>query len=187
MIGDYDAANDALAKARKLFEGEETNEAAAAAQVRQKAKAGGASQAQSQRADSAHQAAKAAADFERNAASKNAAASLCNTDASAMTTPNGSDVCSALTLGKPPAAITSKPASSTGIELPPVYVRDQATTPKAPPKQAAALAQEQVQAQAPQTPRSTPNLDVLASQYRPPRGPHRRRHPLRRTCADTLA
>jgi beta-barrel assembly-enhancing protease len=39
LMGDFDAANDALAKARKLFEGEEASEAAVSAQVQREAKA----------------------------------------------------------------------------------------------------------------------------------------------------
>jgi beta-barrel assembly-enhancing protease len=169
MTGDYDDANAALAKARKLFEGEEASEAAVAAQVQQagagfesaSGTSGDARGAQASRAAIPDATSTPASARAAQAAASGAPASLRTPDASAIkaTAPNGSDARSALTLGKKPARATA--SSATNIALPPVYVRDFMPKPEA--QASSSKATPTATASAAKAPRSTPSLDILAS------------------------
>jgi predicted Zn-dependent protease len=144
LLGNYDAANDALASARKLFEGEEASTAAASAQVQQAEHAAAPTPASAPLAP---------------ARKKIGDASLRNADASMIATPlDNARV--ALSLGNAPqpesagtatATATAKaPRASSDIALAPVHVEAR-TVPAAKPRPA------------PQPLRSTPSLDVLAA------------------------
>ncbi|KND61249.1 Exported zinc metalloprotease YfgC precursor [Candidatus Burkholderia verschuerenii] len=139
LIGDYDAANDALAKSRKLFEGEEASEAAAAAQVKSEQKAQQASAKSGCETQS-----------KTEAASAESRASLQIAEASASNVA-GSDARGTLTLGKPiaPDQPASSPIAASGVALPPIFVHAPNAAKPPPPST--------------QAPRSTPSLDVLAA------------------------
>jgi predicted Zn-dependent protease len=153
LIGDYGAANDALARARKLFEGEEASAASASAQVRQESQATAAAPASDATA--------APPPHTRRAG---AASSLRDADASMIATPL--DRANApLELGKtappqPAAAPATEPRAVGDIALAPVRVEG-GHAPSPLPK---ALPQASPKTQAaPQVQRSSPSLDVLAA------------------------
>ncbi|SAK64804.1 peptidase M48 Ste24p [Caballeronia temeraria] len=115
LMNNYDAANDALAKARKLFEGEEASSAAASAQV--------------------HQDDRAAPPVA--VAKKSGGQSLRNADASMTVTPLN-NARAALTLGnarQPESTTANAPYASSDIALPPVRVEAR-SVPAAKPQPA---------------------------------------------------
>ncbi|WP_250865496.1 M48 family metalloprotease [Caballeronia sp. INSB1] len=138
LMGNFDAANDALAKARQLFEGEEASAAAASAQVQQE--------------DRAHAPQDVAATAPPVPSRKGGAQSLRNADPSMTATPLD-HARAALNLGhapQPDSTPATAPRASSDIALAPVHVEGRtAPAPKPQP--------------APQALRSTPSLDVLAA------------------------
>ncbi|WP_321798474.1 M48 family metalloprotease [Caballeronia sp. J97] len=139
LMGNYDAASDALAKARKLFEGEEASAAAASAQVQQQDRA----------APPKQTVASAPPVPSRD---KGAGPSLRNADASMVATPLN-NARATLSLGHAPQPDTTTaqpPHPGSDIALPPVHVEAR-STPASKPQPA------------PPTLRSTPSLDVLAA------------------------
>ncbi|SAL02653.1 peptidase M48, Ste24p [Caballeronia calidae] len=146
LMGDYGAANDALAKARRLFEGEEASSAAASTQVQQE--------------DRARISASAPASISKDVttapspppARKNAEQSLRNADASMIATPlnNARATLNLGNVAQPESTPASPARASREIALPPVHVEARPLpSPKPQP--------------APQVQRSTPSLDVLAA------------------------
>ncbi|SPB14999.1 subfamily M48B metalopeptidase [Caballeronia novacaledonica] len=133
LMGNYDAASDALAKARKLFEGEEASAAAASAQVQQEDRGRTPKEV---------------------VATKPPASSPRSLDASMTATPLD-NARAALNLGNAPRPdpAPAQPARvASDIALPTVHVEGRSPPPKpqpAPPAPAAL--------------RSTPSLDVLAA------------------------
>ncbi|SAK45235.1 peptidase M48, Ste24p [Caballeronia fortuita] len=153
LMGNYDAADGALARARKSFEGDEASAAAASAQVRQEDRApqpkqAGAPAISPPVASVASVASVAPRD-------KSGEASLRNADASMTATPLDR-ARTALNLGNAPLpeTPTAEPArASSEIALAPVHV-DARPIPAAKPQPAPP---------APPASRSTPSLDVLAA------------------------
>ncbi|KXU94605.1 peptidase M48 [Caballeronia megalochromosomata] len=138
LMGNYDAASDALAKARKLFEGEEASAAAASAQVQQE--------------DRARAPQETAASAPPVSSRKGGEPSLRNADSSMTATPLN-QARATLNLGHAPQSDPTPaqpPRASSDIALAPVHVEGRtAPAPKPQP--------------APQPLRSTPSLDVLAA------------------------
>ncbi|MDR5830369.1 M48 family metalloprotease [Caballeronia sp. LP006] len=97
LLGDYDAANDALAKSRRLFEGEEANAAVASAQARQELKSiGGADAASGARGSKAQ---RGAASSAKAAASVDAGLNLATDGARSAQTRHAPAVTDARTNG----------------------------------------------------------------------------------------
>ncbi|MDR5832997.1 M48 family metalloprotease [Caballeronia sp. LZ034LL] len=144
LTGDYAAADEALARARKLFEGEEASSAAASAQVRQENAKGTGTAASGVRP---------APPPPRTATAADASPSLRNADSLTTATPLDRTHAS-LDLGR--VAAQPKPASvpqarSVGdIALAPVRIEGGAAPPPKTPA-------------APAPVRSSPSLDVLAA------------------------
>ncbi|MDR5778548.1 M48 family metalloprotease [Caballeronia sp. LZ065] len=143
LTGDYAAAKEALARARKLFEGEEASSAAASAQVRQEIEKGKGTAASSARPATPPPRTETAAD---------ASPSLRNADSLMTATPLDRTHAS-LDLGRvlaPPKPASVPQARSVDIALAPVRIKGgPAPVPKTPA--------------APALVRSSPSLDVLAA------------------------
>ncbi|WP_250483113.1 M48 family metalloprotease [Caballeronia sp. GaOx3] len=140
LMGNYDAASDALAKARELFEGEEASTAAASAQVRQE--------------DRARPSQETVATAPPVTSRKGGDQSLRNADPSMTATPLN-NARAALNLGNAPQpdSTPAKPSrASSDIALPPVHVEGRSASVSATKAQPA-----------PPALRSTPSLDVLAA------------------------
>ncbi|WP_061172898.1 M48 family metalloprotease [Caballeronia pedi] len=142
LMGDFAAANDALAKARKLFEGEEASAAAASAQIQQE--------------DRVRAPKETVASAPPVTSRKSGEPSLRNADASMTVTPlNNARAPLSLGQATPPEATPAQPSrTASDIALPPVHVegRTASTSVSAPKPQPVAPAL-----------RSTPSLDVLAA------------------------
>ncbi|SAL69380.1 peptidase M48, Ste24p [Caballeronia peredens] len=162
LMGDYAAANDALAKARRLFEGEEASTAAASAQVLQEAKAAGASAASGSKATLASSRAKSTGAGQAQSVAQSKAQSgtpsLSNADASMIATPLDNTHAS-LNLGKS-VRIEGAPRSGGDIALPPIHVEGGAAPAR---QQSSSSSSSASQTQPAQVQRSSPSLDVLAA------------------------
>ncbi|BBU26713.1 hypothetical protein BTHE68_04470 [Burkholderia sp. THE68] len=142
LTGDFAAANDALAKARKLFEGEEASAAAASAQVQQE--------------DRVRASKETVASAPPVTPRKSGEPSLRNADASMTVTPlNNARAPLSLGHAPQPEATPAKPSrAGSDIALPPVHVEGRTAAASAPAPKPQPV---------PPALRSTPSLDVLAA------------------------